>query len=126
MFLMIIRGYLRIFYGDDYLNRKKYTYVEPPQMIVSAYMSWEKFSRRRENDRAADQMITPRLSPAETLGKGQKKRKISGRVPGIMHFFVKKESGLEVIIKRKRIIFLTYIKMKTISHWSRSLNRIQK
>lgn len=67
-----IRGYLRIFYGDDYLNRKESAYVEPPQMIVSAYMSWEKFSR--ENN-GLDQMIAARLRRQKRLEKDRKRGK---------------------------------------------------
>lgn len=67
-----IRGYLRICYGDDYLNRKEPDYTEPSQMIVSAYMSWEKFSR--ENNEL-EQMIAARLRRQKRLEKDRKKDK---------------------------------------------------
>ncbi len=67
-----IRGYLRIFYGDDYLNRKEPVYVEPPQMIVSAYMSWEKFSRENEG---LEQMTAARLRRQKRLEKDRKRGK---------------------------------------------------
>ena len=66
------RGYLRIFYGDDYLNRKEPVYVESPQMIVSAYMSWEKFSRENEG---LEQMTASRLRRQKRLEKDRKRGK---------------------------------------------------